>query len=99
MYEIHGLLLPDFLFNLVNGWVTYIVEPTGDGLFAEGFWVCRGLDLGHSTKGVFAEGQLQEPSANPGPRQNKSLPRAALGKYGRMGHDGHWRQSLPSARR
>ena len=55
---------------------------TGDVLFAEGFWVCRGLDLGHSTKGVFAEGQPQEPSAKlgprqtNGPRQNKSLPRA-----------------------
>jgi hypothetical protein len=35
MYEIHGLLLPDFLFNLVNGWVTYIVEPCLLVLFIE----------------------------------------------------------------
>ena len=32
-------------------------QITGDVLFAEDFWVCRGLHLGHSTKGVFAEGQ------------------------------------------
>ena len=44
--------------------------------------LCRGLHFGHSAKGVFAEGQPQEPSAKigprqrNGPRQNKSLPRA-----------------------
>ena len=42
---------------------------TGDVLFAEGFWLCRGLYLGHSVKGVFVEDQLQEPSAKLGPQQ------------------------------
>ena len=54
---------------------------TGNPSFAESFWVCQGLDLGHSAKALFAEGQPQEPSAKigprqrNGPRQNKSLPR------------------------
>ena len=78
---------------------------TGDSLFAEGFWLCRGLDLGHSAKGVFAEGQTQEPSAKLGPRQRSLCrgpgPRQTKGprQNGRMGHGGHWRHSLPSARR
>ena len=44
-------------------------NTAGNPSFAEGFWVCRGLDLGHSAKALFAEGQPQEPSAKIGPRQ------------------------------
>ena len=55
------------------------------GMTTTHYWkpiFCRGLDLGHSAKALFAEGQPQEPSAKigprqkNGPRQNKSLPRA-----------------------
>ena len=68
--------------ELENLTVSKSVDTTRNPSFAEGFWVCRGPDLGHSAKALFAEGQAQEPSAKigprqrNGPRQNKSLPRA-----------------------
>jgi len=73
--------------------------------FAEGLRICRGPNLEHSAKTLFAEGQPQEPSAKNGHRQIKSLPRAAalgkdaLGKLGPLGHGGHSRQALPRATR
>ena len=45
------------------------VYTTGNACFAEGLMLCRGPNLGHSAKTLFAEGQAQEPSAKNGPRQ------------------------------
>ena len=56
-------------YHVVDCVYSLIVVFTGNPSFAEGFWVCRGLDLGHSAKALFAEGQPQEPSAKIGPRQ------------------------------
>ena len=55
-------------------------DTTENPSFTEGFWVYRGLDLGHSIKGVFAEGQPQEPSAKLGPQQRGIGKETALGK-------------------
>jgi hypothetical protein len=73
-----------------------MVHPTtGNASFAEGLRLYRGLNLGHSAKTLFAEGQPQEPSAKTGPRQRGLLPKAwpsakkgALGKVGPLGHGG-----------
>ena len=59
--------------------------------------LCRGPATGALSK--------ERPSAKIGPRQIKSLPRAAvlgkdaLGKLGPLGHGGHSRQALPRATR
>ena len=44
-------------------------DTTGTACFAEDLRLCRGPNLGHSAKTLFAEGQTQEPSAKNGPRQ------------------------------
>ena len=55
-----------------------LVRPaitTGNACFAEGLKICRGPNLGHSAKTLFAEGQTQEPSEKNGPRQRGPDPR------------------------
>ena len=84
-------------------------RTTGNACFAEGLRLCRGPNLGHSAKTLFAEGQPQEPSAKNGPRQRglcrgydprqrqahgKSNLCNALGKLGPLGHGGHFPSSF-----
>ena len=80
-------------------------STTGNACFAEDLKICRGPNLGHSAKTLFAEGQTQEPSAKNGPRQRglcrgygprqrQALGKDVLGKLGPLGHGGHFPSSF-----
>ena len=53
-------------------WYELAYVTTGNACFAEGLRLCRGPNLGHSAKALFAEGQPQEPSAKNDPRQRQA---------------------------
>ena len=74
--------------NFITAGIQIIFNPkesrrcctTGNAFFTESLRLCRGRNLGHSAKTLFAEGQPQRPSAKSGPRQRVFTEGYALDK-------------------